>query len=105
MSRTLSISTANANVVGRAAELTARALRLRRKGDLRRAVVALREACALDEANAARWIWLADALGQLGKRDEAERALKQSLYLRQQGGEKAKANVVRTLLLQLSRAA
>lgn len=105
MRRGFSTSTAEANVADRASDLTARALRLRRKGELRRAAVALREACALDEENASRWVWLADILGRAGKRDEAERALKQSLYLRQQGGEKAKANVVRSLLLQLGRVA
>ncbi|MET0595156.1 MAG: hypothetical protein ABW133_20820 [Polyangiaceae bacterium] len=105
MPRGFSLSTAETVVVDRAGDLTSRALRLRRKGEHRRAAVALREACALDELNAARWVWLADTLGRVGKRDEAERALKQSLYLRQQGGEKAKANVVRSLLLQLGRAA
>lgn len=105
MRRALTQPTPDASVAERADELTARAHRLRRKGELRRAVVALREACALEEGNAARWVWLADALGRTGKRDEAERALKQSLYLRQQGGEKAKANVVRGLILQLGRVA
>ena len=105
MRRGFSPATAEVDVVDRASDLTARALRLRRKGDLRRATVALREACALDEENAARWVWLADTLGRTGKRDEAERALKQSLYLRQQGGEKAKANVVRSLILQLGKVA
>jgi Flp pilus assembly protein TadD len=100
-----SLSSPDPGVADRAGELTARAHRLRRKGELRRAVVALREACALDEGNPSRWVWLADALGRTGKRDEAERALKQALYLRQQGGEKAKANVVRRLILQLGRVA
>jgi Flp pilus assembly protein TadD len=105
MPRRFSLSTVETNVVDRASDLTARALRLRRKGELRRAVVALREACALDEGNAARWVWLADTLGRAGKWAEAERALKQSLYLREQDGENAKANVVRSLLLQLGHAA
>jgi hypothetical protein len=39
----------------------------------------------------------------MGKRHEAEQALKQALFLRQQAGEKAKANVIRGLLLQLAR--
>jgi Flp pilus assembly protein TadD len=88
----------------RAEELTARAHRLRRKGELRRASIAYREACGLDEQNAARWTWLGDTLARMGKRDEAERAMMQSLFLRQRAGEKAKANVVRGLLLQLGRA-
>jgi Flp pilus assembly protein TadD len=101
----LSAREAPARSDDRAAELTLRAHRARRKGQYRRALVALREACALDEHHAPRWLWLADVLARLGKRDEAERAMKQSLYLRQQSGEKSKANVVRGLLLQLGRVA
>jgi Flp pilus assembly protein TadD len=89
----------------RACDLAARAHRLRRRGDLRRAFVALREACALDEHNAPRWLWLADVLVRMGKRDDAERAMKQALFLRQQTGEKEKADVIRGLLLQLARVA
>jgi Flp pilus assembly protein TadD len=96
--------TNDADLAERAGELTSRAHRLRRRGDLRRACVALREACALDEQHAARWMWLGDTLARMGKRDEAERAMKQALFLRQQSDEKAKANVIRGLLLQLGRA-
>jgi Tfp pilus assembly protein PilF len=103
--KALSLETNDAPGVERASELTVRALRLRRKGELRRAAVALREACALDESHAARWLWLSDVLGRMGKRHDAEQALKQALFLRQQWGEKAKANVIRGLLLRLARLA
>jgi Flp pilus assembly protein TadD len=86
----------------RARELTVRALRMKRRGDLRRAAVALREACAIDEQNPAGWMWLGDVLGRMGKRDEAERAMKQALFLRQQSGDRRKANVTRGLLLRLA---
>jgi Flp pilus assembly protein TadD len=99
--RAICLRTNDADVGERALELTARALRLRRRGELRRACVAFREACALDEQNAARWIWFGDTLARLGKRDDAERAMKQALFLRQQSAENAKANVIRGLLLQL----
>jgi Flp pilus assembly protein TadD len=85
----------------RAADLTGRAHRLRRKGELRRAANLYREACALDECDAPRWLWLGSTLARLGKRDEAERALKQALFLRLQDAEKEKANVIRGLLLHL----
>ena len=88
---------------GRAEELTARAQRLRRKGELRRAAVTLREACAIDERNAARWVLLGDVLFRMGKKDEAAHALKQAVYLRERAGEKSKANVVRRLILNLAR--
>jgi len=92
------------DVAARADELTARAHRLRRKGELRRACLAFREACALSELDAARWLWLGDTLARMGKRDEAERAMKQALYLRLQNAEKAKATVIRQLMLKLGRA-
>jgi Flp pilus assembly protein TadD len=86
----------------RARELTVRAMRSRRKGDLRRAVVTLREACALDETDAARWVLFGHLLFRSGKRDEAAYALKQALFLRDRRGERAKANVIRRLILNLA---
>jgi hypothetical protein len=91
-------------MIERARDLTTRAHRLRRKGELRRALVALREACGLDEHHPARWLWLSYVLGLLGKCEEAEQAMKQALFLRQKSGEKGKADVIRSLLLQLGRA-
>jgi Flp pilus assembly protein TadD len=92
------------SIADRADELTVRALRQRRKGELRRAAVSLRAACALDEENASRWVMLGDVLFRAGKRDEAAHALKQAVYLCEQSGHKAKANVVRRLILNLARA-
>src|SRR5690349_23527622 len=103
MRRAVCPRTNDADVATRAAELAARAHRFRRKGELRRACVALREACALEEQDAARWLWLGDALARMGKRDEAKEAMKQALFLRLQGGEKGKANVIRGLMLHLGR--
>jgi Flp pilus assembly protein TadD len=64
--------------------------------------MSFREATALDESNAARWMLYARLLVRLGQRDDAERAMKQSLFLRERSGEKAKANVIRRLLLNLA---
>jgi Flp pilus assembly protein TadD len=64
----------------------------------------LREACALDEGDAARWMLLGDLCVRIGRRDEAEQAMKQALYLRERRGERPKANVIRGLLLSLARA-
>jgi len=88
--------------VERARDLAVRAQKLRRKGELRRAAVALREACALDEQNAARWASLGNVLFLIGKREEAARALKQAVYLREQRGERAKATAIRRVLLKLA---
>jgi Flp pilus assembly protein TadD len=90
------------DLANRAEELTLRALKHQRKGELRRASLTLREATALDESNAPRWMFFARVLIQLGQRDDAELAMKQSLFLREQRGEKAKANVIRRLLLNLA---
>jgi Flp pilus assembly protein TadD len=97
-------SSAQILIGGRAEELTVRAQKHRRKGELRRAAVSLREACALDERNAARWVLLGDVLFRMGKKEEAAHALKQAVYLREQAGERSKANVVRRLILNLARA-
>jgi Flp pilus assembly protein TadD len=86
----------------RARELTERAQKLRRKGELRRAVLAMREACAVGEPNSARWMMLGDMLARTGARDEAGKAMEQALYLCRRRGEKAKANVIRGLLLHLA---
>ena len=88
--------------VERARDLATRAQKLRRKGELRRAAVALREACALDEENAARWAALGAVLLRIGKREEAARALKQAVYLRERGGERPKATALRRVLLKLA---
>jgi len=86
----------------RARELTVRAQKLRRKGEPRRASMTLREACGLGEPNAARWMMLGDMLARMGARDEASKAMRQALYLWQRSGEKAKAKVIRRLLLNLA---
>ena len=86
----------------RADELALRAQKLRRKGEWRRAAFALREATALDESNAPRFMILAHLLARVGLRDDAARAMKQALYLRERRGERARANVIRRLLLNLA---
>ncbi|HMJ52059.1 MAG TPA: hypothetical protein VK540_08280 [Polyangiaceae bacterium] len=102
MRRTFFPLTNDPAVLDRASDLTARAHRLRRKGELRRAVVAFREACALEERHPALWLWLGDTLARMGRRYEAERAMKQALFLRERSAETGKANVIRGLLLQLA---
>src|SRR5262245_20810941 len=85
----------------RAAELAGRARRLLARGETRRSLVALREACMLDESDAARWMRLGSLLERAGKFDEAARAMKQSLYLREAAGDDQRAAVVRRLLARL----
>jgi thioredoxin-like negative regulator of GroEL len=95
------VASSHASPIERADELTDRARRMRRRGESRRALVALREACLLDERCASRWLLYARVLVEAGKLDDAERAMKQSLYRREQTGDEKRANVVRTLIARL----
>ena len=85
----------------RAALLVARARKLRKKGDFRACLVAMREACALAEYNAAWWMLYGAWLLQAGRQSEAERAAKQALWLRRQTGDERRARVIRGLLLRI----
>jgi hypothetical protein len=78
--------------------LTARARKLRAKGNIRGALLGLGEACALDEENAARWMLYGSWLLAANRREDAERAMKQALWLRRQAGDDRRAAVIRTIL-------
>jgi Flp pilus assembly protein TadD len=83
-------------------ELTERARRHRARGETRRALVALREACLLDETSAPRWTLLGAVLRDLGKPDDAARAWKQALWLREQLDDEPRAAVMRRLIVGLT---
>jgi Flp pilus assembly protein TadD len=81
--------------------LIARSRRSRARGDARRALVLLRQACALDEWRARSWTLLGALLAQEGATEEAGRALKQARWLRARAGEKARAAVTARLAERL----
>ena len=81
--------------------LIARSRRVRERGDTRRAMVLLRQACALDEWRARSWTLLGVHLAREGASDEAGRALKQARWLRSRAGEKARAAVTERLAARL----
>jgi Tfp pilus assembly protein PilF len=85
--------------------LIARARRERAKGDMRRAAVLLREACALDEWRPRSWTLLAALLAGEGRCEEAARAFHQARWLRVRAGEKARAAVTERLAARLAAAA
>src|SRR5688572_28232617 len=85
--------------------LVARARKARRRGEERRAIVLLREACARDEWRARTWTLLGVHLGRAGSVQEAERALKHARWLRVRAGEPARAAVVERLLGEIAAAA
>jgi Flp pilus assembly protein TadD len=81
--------------------LIARSRKARAKGDARRAVVLLRQACALDEWRARTWTILGAFLAELGAHPEAGQALNQARWLRARAGEKARAGVTQQLAARL----
>jgi Flp pilus assembly protein TadD len=85
--------------------LIARSRRSRAKGDARRALVLLRQACALDEWRARTWTLLGAMAAQMGATEEAGRALNQARWLRTRAGEKARAAVTARLAERLAEAA
>jgi Flp pilus assembly protein TadD len=82
-----------------------RARKLRSKGDRRRALVLLREACALDAWRARPYAILGALCVELGLREEAARAFKQACWLQSRAGEHRRAEVTAKLLEELVDAA
>lgn len=85
--------------------LIARARKCRSRGDARKALVLLREACALDEWRARTWTLLGVLQAELGHGREAAQALKQARWLRVRAGERSRADVVDQLIARLLPAA
>lgn len=81
--------------------LIARARKQRGKGDVRRTLVLLRQACALDEWRPRSFTLLGVHLAREGMVDEAIRAFRQARWLRIRAGEKARAAVTERLAAQL----
>lgn len=82
-----------------------RARKLRSRGDRRRALVLLREACALDAWRARPHAILGALCVELGLREEAARAYKQACWLQARAGEQRRAEVTAKLLEELVDAA
>jgi Flp pilus assembly protein TadD len=81
--------------------LIARSRRVRAKGDGRRALVLLRQACALDEWRARPWTLLGALLASTGAVEEAGRALNHARWLRARAGETGRAAVTERLAARL----
>lgn len=86
-------------------QLVVRARKLRQRGEMRRAVVTLREAANRDEWRPRTWTLLGDLLARAGQRAEAERALHRAQWLRARAGDEARAAVVERLVNRLGNAA
>ena len=80
--------------------LQRRAARHARRGEHRKAVVALREMAALG-GEARHWVQLGHALRRARKHREAVEALKQGLFLHQRQGHAGRASTVARLILDV----
>jgi Flp pilus assembly protein TadD len=81
-----------------------RARTRRRKREGRKALVLLREAACLAGSNPKVWTLYAIQCWRLNQRDEARKALRQALWLREKAGDERRARVVRQLLLGMEAA-
>jgi Flp pilus assembly protein TadD len=79
-----------------------RARRLRRRGEERRAMLILREACHAAEDCARLWTLYAAQCMRVGKRDDATDALTRAVWLRERDRDAARAKVTRDLLERLA---
>jgi Flp pilus assembly protein TadD len=82
--------------------LVLRARRLRRRGEQRRAMLILREACHAAEDCARLWTLYAAQCMRVGKRDDATDALTRAIWLRERERDSARAKVTRDLLDRLA---
>jgi len=78
--------------------LVRRAFRFRRKGEERRAMVALREAAFGNDRSARLWTLYGVQCARAGRLDAASQALNHALWLRERANEAGKARVTRGLL-------
>jgi Flp pilus assembly protein TadD len=78
--------------------LVGRSRRHARKGETHRAIVLLRQACALDERRARSFTLLGALLLRSGRGAEAEAALRHARWLRARAGEAGRAAATQRLL-------
>ena len=81
--------------------LLAKVRRARARGETRKAMVALREACMRDESAAALWTIYGAMLAKIGHEGEARRALKHAIWLRHSAGDEPRERSTRDLLDRL----
>lgn len=75
-----------------------RARKHRSKGDTRRAIVILREACAIDERRARTWAIFGALLLHEGRDGDAQQALRQARWLRLREGDRGRAAAIDRLI-------
>lgn len=78
-----------------------RARRCRRRGEQRRALVALREACLRAAEDPRLWCLYGALCWQGRRREEALHAFRQSLWFRERQGDELRARVIRALVARI----
>jgi Flp pilus assembly protein TadD len=86
-------------------QLIARARKLRTRGDQRRAILTLREACSLDEWRARSFTMLGAWLAEARQGAEAAQAIRHACWLRGRAGEPGRARATERLLARFAAAA
>ena len=81
--------------------LCRRVRRFRRRGEHRRAFLALRDAAHTNERDPRLWALFGAQCWRMGKVDQAHKAFSHAVWLRERGQEHRKAAVTRQLLEQL----
>jgi uncharacterized protein HemY len=77
--------------------LVLRARRLRRRGEYRKAAIAMRE-LVFREPSAGRWVQLGHLLALAGRAEQAIDAYKQGQWLHRRGGHPRKAAIVASII-------
>lgn len=70
--------------------LVAQARRLRRKGEHKKELTALRQACLLEEERASTWTLYAAKLAAAGRIADAAQAFRHAVWLRRRAGDVAR---------------
>jgi Flp pilus assembly protein TadD len=86
------------NAETREQSLLNRARRHRRRGEHRKAMLALREACFSSDADARLWTLYAMSCLRAGRANDGAQALRQALWLRERCNDDARARVTRILI-------
>lgn len=75
-----------------------RALRWRRRGEARRALVAFREACAHEQHCPRTWTLYAVLCAELGRVEDAHEAFRHAMWLRKQASQSRRVAVLEGLI-------
>ncbi len=79
----------------------ARARQMGKKGESRKMLVALREACVRDEGAAWLWTLYGARLAENGRLSDAEHALRHALWLRRTSGDAPRVRTTQALIDEL----